>query len=318
MPNSADYRYRSALWAVNDASLTTFAMILIALIALISIGLAKHRIQDGFNGTFMLFTPDTVHMTVATLHSFEASFLLRFIPVLLMNLSGCIWDMADMFYRITEPFATMNEPGPATGNILLDYPSAPAGLITIKAMTNGHWRVALCSTFSLLATIPPIVATGIFVGSPIPNGIAVSIAPINFWIFFILLIIYLIFMIVLRPTPSYRLPRVVRNLCDVLGYCYASGFLDDLGPDGKPIFSAQERDDQKVHLESKIHLAKKDYQFGLYFGKDGKRHMGFDVAVRDSLGGKQVEVENFDPGWGIRGLGMWSLWRKPKLLRSTF
>jgi hypothetical protein len=153
----------------------------------------------------MLLTLSTVHMTVTTLHSFEASFLLCFIPVLLTNLSSCIWDMADMFYRITEPFASMSEPGPAAANLLLDYPSTAPVAITIKAIQNGHWRVALCSTFSLLATIPPIIVTSIFVGTPTPDGVAISIEPINFWVFYVLLIVYLVFMVILRPTPSYRL-----------------------------------------------------------------------------------------------------------------
>jgi hypothetical protein len=196
LPSSVNYRYRSALWAVNDISLSAFGMILTVLIALITAGLAKHRIQAGFKDTFMLLTPSTVHMTVATLHSFEASFLLRFIPVVLMNLSSCIWDMADMFYRITEPFASMSEPGPAAANLLLDYPSTAPVAITIKAIQNGHWRVALCSTFSLLANIPPIIATSIFVGTPTPDGVAISIEPINFWVFYVLLIVYLVFLVV--------------------------------------------------------------------------------------------------------------------------
>jgi hypothetical protein len=170
--------------------------------------------------TFMLLTPSTVHMTVATLHSFEVSFLLRFIPVLLMNLSSCIWDMADIFYRITEPFASMSEPGPAVANLLLDYPSTAPVAITIKAIQNGHWRVALCSTFSLLATIPPIIAGSICIGTPKPDGVVISIELINFWVSYVLLIVYSVFIAILRPTPSYHLPRVVRNLCDVLSCCY--------------------------------------------------------------------------------------------------
>jgi hypothetical protein len=236
--SSVNYRYRSALW-----SLSAFSMILTVLVALITAGLAKHGIQAGFKDRFMLLTPSTVHMTVATLHNFEVSFLLRFIPVLLMKLSSCIWDMADIFYRITEPFASMSEPGPAVANLLLDCPSIVPVAITIKAIQNGHCRVALCSTFSLLATIPPIIAGSICVGTPKPDGVVISIELINFWVSYVLLIVYSVFIVILRPTPSYHLPRVVRNLCDVLSCCYASTFLDDLGTDGKPIFTIQEKED---------------------------------------------------------------------------
>ncbi len=69
---------------------------------------------------------------------------------------------------------------------------------------------------------------------------------------------------------------------DVLSYCYASRILDDLGPNKKPIFSAQDIGDERVYLESRIYLAKKQYQLGMYLGKDGKRHFGFDVALREA------------------------------------
>lgn len=56
---------------------------------------------------------------------------------------------------------------------------------------------------------------------------------------------------------------------------------------------------------------KKTYAFGMYLGKDGKRHMGFDVAVREDEKGQQVFVEKFDPGLGIRCFGFTIWFRKP-------
>jgi hypothetical protein len=102
-----------------------------------------------------------------------------------------------------------------------------------------------------------------------------------------------------------------------LSYCYASRIFDDRGPDGKPIFSAQDIGDERIHLESRIHLAKKKYEFGLYLGKDGKRHMGFDVSTRNDENGKQVTVTRFDPGAGIRGLWYKMYWRQPRVLRTS-
>ncbi len=65
-----------------------------------------------------------------------------------------------------------------------------------------------------------------------------------------------------RSTPAYRLPRSAGSLADILVYCYASCILDD-SVLGEPVFSAQEKADRRVHLESKSHLAKGEYQFGI-------------------------------------------------------
>ena len=73
---------------------------------------------------------------------------------------------------------------------------------------------------------------------------------------------------------------MVRSYSDVLSYCHSSRILDDLAPDGKPVFSAQDPDETREHLEARICLAKKKYRFGMYLGRDGNRYMGFDVAVR--------------------------------------
>jgi hypothetical protein len=107
---------------------------------------------------------------------------------------------------------------------------------------------------------------------------------------------------------------MIQFYADVLSYCHSSRILDDLAPDGKPVFSAQDPDENRVHLKSRIHLTKKTYVFGMYLGKDGKRHMGFDVAVREDERGQHVFVEKFDPGLGIRCFGFTIWFRKPHKL----
>jgi hypothetical protein len=98
--------------------------------------------------------------------------------------------------------------------------------------------------------------------------------------------------------------------------------LDDVSPDGKPVFSAQAADEDRIHLESRIHLAKNKYEFGLYLGKDNVRHMGFDVAfrndagvaVKDDASGQHV-VTKIDPGRGgvYAGFFTWYFGEGPKV-----
>jgi hypothetical protein len=84
------------------------------------------------------------------------------------------------------------------------------------------------------------------------------------------MIFYVFCLVVVRPPPKYRLPRRIISINEVFSYCYQSRLLDDIGVDGKPVFSAQDIGEGREHLEARIHLAKKEYQFGLYLGKDGR------------------------------------------------
>ncbi|CZR65376.1 uncharacterized protein PAC_15276 [Phialocephala subalpina] len=304
-----NYRYFSVPFLLSDDLLSLYAVGLTVIIALTITGLVNGRVERGINAIFSTWTLNKSGVTVEMLDNWAEGFRYRFLPVFCMTLGSALWIRADLFYRWTEPFARMDGMSDASLNIFLDYPSVPPVVIT---------RVAAFSALALISIAPPIIATGVFISTPTPNGYTISIEPINFWTCFVLLNLYLIFLLIVRPPPNYRLPRSIRSIADVLTYCYASKLLDDVGPDGKPVFSAQDIDDERIHMKSRIRLTKKRYQFGLYLGNDGKRHLGFDVAVRD-VDGKLVDVQRFDPGRGVRGVwpARFWLWRKPKVLGTS-
>lgn len=225
----------------------------------------------------------------------QGAILFRFLPVWILGLFSDLWFNADLFYRATQPLAAIDGASPPRKNILLDYSTSIPILITIKAALNGHWRVALFSLHSLRGNIPPVIAARIFSSNLSASGYRLTIQPANFWFCFAVLVIYLFTIPLVRPTPAYRLPRVVVNISDLLSYCYASRILGNEIL-GRPIFSVQERIDEKLHLESKVHLAKQNYRFGFYLGKDGNRHIGFDVTERQNFLGYIELVDNVEPG----------------------
>jgi hypothetical protein len=285
--------------------------ILIVILTLITVGLVTKKIQNGFKA----IPKSTVYQWFGSgfWFSIDDIFKYHFLPVLLMSTFNWFWENVDWFYRITQPYASMYNPAPATSSLLLDYSSSASVAVAIKAVKNGHWRVALFSVISLCSVIPPILAGGVVqltLVSDTTYSYVVLEAP--FLVLFVVLILYLGLLVIARPTPAYRLPRTVRSFSDVLSYCHSSRILDDLAADGKPIFSAQEPDESRVHLESRIHLAKKSYQFGMYLGNDGERHMGFDVDDRINDNGQHERVETFYPGRGIRGLWFTIWFRNPR------
>ncbi len=84
---------------------------------------------------------------------------------------------------------------------------------------------------------------------------------------------------------------------------------------GNQYFSHKTKTDRRIHLESKIHLAKRNYQFGVYMDENGKEHFGFDVAEREGLFGQESQVRSVDPGRAIyTGLGNLRFYfRRPEL-----
>jgi hypothetical protein len=294
--------------ALYDNSLTFVAVVLVSVLALIIAGLASHWIQKAFDASLTASTMKS--LPISAINPIE-TVRYHLSPVLLMSFFSWFWGNVDWFYRVTQPYAGMYHAAPAPSNLMLDYPSCPAVLITIKALKNHHWRVALFSAISLLSVIPPVVANGVFNDVPTSTGFSYNIQRLNFWVCFVALIIYLVALVVARPTPAYRLPRAVQTFSDVLSYCYAS-HIHENRPDRKSTFSIQEVGQTKRDLESQVYLAKNQYEFGFYRGIDGCDHLGFDYANRVDAKGRQIKITKYDPGWGFRCAGSTAWFKDPQ------
>ncbi|KAF7889136.1 hypothetical protein EAF00_009436 [Botryotinia globosa] len=260
------YRYRVTSAVLCDTVLSSCFILLGGLIGCIIAGLAKHQIQGGMSSCFREWDKTDKHSSVN-----YQSWIFRFFPNLLVNVLSYLWFNADNHYRTAQPFAEMDRRTSQTGCLLLNYTTSMPISITIKAARNRHWRVALCSISSLVSTIiQPAVMTGVFVSTRTEEKFTISIAPANFWISFALLVISLLCILAVRPANEYRLPRDMIDIYDVWSLCYASRMLTDLGPDGNPILSAQNITDTKIHLESRIHLAKMNCKLDCIMGRTAR------------------------------------------------
>jgi hypothetical protein len=316
-------RHQDVVVWLYDLPLFILIAILLVILSFIVKGIIDHRIQDGFNLglDWTAFMPkiDSNYVNLV-MESVPETFVFRTLPIFLMVCLNTIVINADRFYRHLQPFASMKDAAPASENILLDYPSAAPVWVSIKAAMNGHWRVTVFSLLSSVATIPPILASSVFQRTLTATGWTVTITPFNFWALFVILILDVFVLIFARPSAGYRLPRSIdsSNSYDVITYCYASRLLTDEWLDGKPILSAQAVDDTRVHLESRIHLAKQKYAFGLYYGVDCKWHVGFDAQDRrvdDELKRVyKISPGRFRiflwPGWSLSWRARWA----PKLI----
>lgn len=306
---------------LTDTLIATVSAIALTVLALVISGLIDGKLPRGIhiiaaseNKPSLLFW---IPSDTAKPYSTKEAFLFRFLPVSLMACFSLLWANIDHFYRFTQPFAGMANAAPATSNILLDYPSLMPTQTTFKAVANKHWRVALFSFLSLTASMPPIVASGIFVGIPDATGFNEHIQPINFWFSFSILLMYLLCLVVARPPQAYRLPRNgIYTIGDLMQWCYASRIFDEV-LHGRPMFEVQDAEDERIQLLSRIHLAKRNYQFGLYLGIDGRRHLGFDIAERINASGQLEYVDKVDPGPTLyfRCDGIPCYLRRPRIVR---
>ena len=231
------------------------------------------------------------------------NFIFVFLPSMILAIFGVLWVNTDNFYRTVQPLAAMHDCALAPQSILLDYMQCPSIVALFKAAQSAHWRVAWFSLLAMTANIGPIIAGSIFTSdlNDPGHGFTISVSRRNLWVTICLLVIYLVSLPFALPHPRHHLPRQNHTVADIISYCYESKLVDDR------MFHVQGSDDEQIHLTSNVHLAKKSYEFGLYKGKDGRRHFGIDFAG---------DTYKCDPGRSSAIFGRRVWWRKPRVLKE--
>jgi hypothetical protein len=302
-------RFRAAFGELSDLFLAVLMLISFAGMFLSIVLIVTGRLGPGhgFN-----FTPQEIierQSFPPTFTQYQAQVAASFIPALIINLFSICWISGDRFYRTTQPIAGMFEPGSATETILLDYVGTFPPLAIIKAIGKKHWRVAWFAFLAVTCTFAPLPVGSTFIYTPTTSGTQITLMPAGLYASMAILLIYALSLIFVRPPERYRLPHAIRNLADLLSYCYDSKVVDD------PEFSVQESTDEHIHLDSKVHLRKGRYQFGMYRGKDGRRHIGFDRADRSEQSGGVDAISRFEPGRTVHITAASQWWlRRPRLL----
>jgi len=302
-------RFRATFGELSDLFLGLLMLISFAGMFLSIVLIVTGRLGPGHG---LNFNPQEIIARQSfppTFAQYQAQVAASFIPALIINMFSICWISGDRFYRTIQPIAGMFEAGNATETILLDYVGTFPPLAIIKAINKKHWRVAWFAFLAVSCTFAPLPVGSTFVYTPAASGVQITLVPAGLYASMAILSIYTLSLIFVRPPERYRLPHAIRNLADLLSYCYDSKVIDD------PEFSVQESTDEHVHLDSKVHLRKGRYQFGMYRGKDGRRHIGFDRADRSVQSGDVDAISRFEPGRTVHFTPVWQWWlRRPRLL----
>jgi len=219
----------------------------------------------------------------------KASIVTEKVPFLLTAIATTIkllWGCMDMNLRVIEPYYVLSKRHAPSRILTLDYTGTVPGYLSVKAVLNKHYLVALVGLGAILAEVLTVCVTSFSVdGRSFISGHALeSNGPSgptrydtgetfkSFWISFALSVVILLYLITLAALVYHLrrhpfLPRQAGTIAGVLAYIHQSKMLDD--------FIDTERFDEpamRKHLEG----LRKTYALGWFNGRDGQDHCGVD------------------------------------------
>ncbi|KAF2397424.1 hypothetical protein EJ06DRAFT_558982 [Trichodelitschia bisporula] len=316
-----DVRRRYMPWFLSSTSILALTIVaFVLLIAFYVIAFLKRTSTRGF---------DPRLGATANKDGFSAAnFTYSFVPAIIGFALYLLWLPLDLAHRRLAAFAAMAGPNGASAekSLLTDYPYLLPGSVTLSALSNGHYKVALLSFISLTNVAIPILAGGIFWTQWYPNqsALRVSAHPAGLYALCVFLALYAVGLLALWPgRRSVALPHDARCLAELLSWVYMSPLLVDRAfsrcgtkaelvgrlvgsaPEGPRGFFASMADlvgsRARVADVEKGHAGERRgevrYGFGVYVGRDGLEHLGVDRTVR---AGRQMVL--FEGG---RGRGSW-------------
>jgi hypothetical protein len=228
-------------------------------------------------------------------------FVFRSIPTIFSSYFALNWLSAvDRSMRFSQPFANMHKrPASATDSILLSYLWGTPGVVTIDALTAGHYKVFWFSLLDLVSPVFPILVAGLFTITNTGENILLQIIPVTFYFVLSILIIYLCTLPFIWPGLNRRSLRYHVSVADYASLFYASRLLNDRSENS--VFDISAKEVTSRHLYSRVFLEENMYKVGFYVGVDSKWHWGIEKVEED---GKGVQFLR----WRVWN-GQWKDWR---------
>jgi hypothetical protein len=188
----------------------------------------------------------------------QADFLYSFIPSLLGTVVFLSFQPLDLHLRVLQPWAALSSSSDdddgggdqrysrgveAEKSMLADYAACAPGECALRALRNGHWRVAVVSLLSGLFVLVPVLAGGSFMAltitttTPVGDGVGAGEEKEEVRIFanmpaygilLGLLVLYVVGLVALFPgRRKLRMPHAVTCLAEVVGYLVNSDMREE-------------------------------------------------------------------------------------------
>ncbi|KAK4103001.1 hypothetical protein N658DRAFT_331452 [Parathielavia hyrcaniae] len=199
-----------------------------------------------------------------------ADFLYSFLPALLGTAVFLSFQRLDAHLRVLQPWAALSSSSLSSdqASLLADYAACPPwGACTLRALRNGHWRLAVVSLLSGLFVLVPVLAGACFMaltvvveaeeagsggggGGSGPSSLSAAdgggeqevrmfVNMPAYGILLGLLVLYVVGLVALLPRRgALRMPHAVTCLAEVVGYLVNSDIREE--PAFKRCVSRQE------------------------------------------------------------------------------
>ncbi|EGS22940.1 uncharacterized protein CTHT_0014190 [Thermochaetoides thermophila DSM 1495] len=225
-PIGTQARTRYLPWCLRTNQLLWFtitAFVLVLAVFIVSF-LPATRIADGF---LPLLRADPKPGAFSA-----ADFLYSFLPALLGMLAFLLFQPLDMHLRILQPWATLSSSAndasnptsgggaPASATLLAGYPACLPFETPLRALLNGHWRLAFISFLSPLFLLIPVLAGGSFMALTTRQG-QVRMFPNmpGYSLLLAMCVLYVLGLAALFPgRDAMRMPHGVTCLGEIVGY----------------------------------------------------------------------------------------------------
>ncbi|UNI13833.1 hypothetical protein JDV02_000535 [Purpureocillium takamizusanense] len=212
-------------WCLRDAPLIVLVVTTwLLLVALLIVSFLPQTRLDGGFAPKLSARPDEAAFS-------PANFVYGFIPSLLGMALWLLFQSLDQSLRIVQPWAEMIklEGAVARRSILADYAACLPLQATWRALSNGHWRVAVTSLMWVLFVFIPVLAGGLFMALTADDE-SVRMYPSMpvLGVLLAFLILYVVCLLLLVPRRrQFMLPHSVSSPAGVLALCSADELVQD-------------------------------------------------------------------------------------------
>ncbi|KPI38842.1 uncharacterized protein AB675_5735 [Cyphellophora attinorum] len=275
-------RYRRIPWFLRDIAVIAWIVSAAGLLtAFLVVSFVNRAVQDGFRPLLP---------SITSLDGFSSSnFLYSFLPSLLGMILFLLWQPIDVFFRSAQPYANLASPRGASAerSLLLSYQASYPLWVTVEAILNRDYKVALTSAVSVLSGLIPALAGGVFTAQLLQSGdVRMKASLPGYYALCVFLSIYAISFTVIWPKRKRYLPHAIDTIADQLSYLYASPLMSEL-------WNVRTKPDLVARLVGTPAGLTGDwrekrpgarYAFGVYMGRDGKEHLGIDRLSRPGSG----------------------------------
>ncbi|KAF3480017.1 uncharacterized protein GIQ15_06993 [Arthroderma uncinatum] len=272
--HSPFFRYRWAPWFLKDTFVVAWIIIaFVLLIAFLAVSFVNRPLDRGF----LPLLP-----TLPSASGFSSSnFLFSFIPALLGNFLFLAWQPIDVYFRAAQAYSDLSSPRGAFAekSLLLSYNSCLPLEATFHALFAGHYKVAYISFISVASLALPVLAGGVFMARFYAENGQVRISSYTpaYYTLVAFAIVYALSFLTIWPRRIRYLPHPLYTYADAISFLYQSPLLVD------KVFREPRT---KTDLITRTIVAppgeshKALYAFGVYYGQDGKEHLGIDRLRR--------------------------------------